>query len=370
MKRLVIFCGGYTVIETALYLITQNLRDRPITVVIVSTHPDLFKFFQIINEKVFDNKVEIIHFRGYQPKRAGANKIKKLLYLLPDIIKEKRHLKKLFTQNFADMEETEVYFSGKGFGTYAFYLLKKLSKTNRLVYVYSPDEVLPIEEFIPTNLTDLADLMINKLIYGFGITMGRLSYTHFPCLPDKFLKREVAETIDHAARKRMLRNFDMSRFKEIFDVGNYSVIYYHQDLVKVGFVSNSNTFKKELTEIFNLLSKYFPENEVGLKYHPRSPGDKTVLKFGKIIEDFIPGEFLYNDNVKVYLSPFSFALANVENGLAVSVADLITLRDDETRNHLKEMLIQMSHSKILFPKSLDEFEKIVVKLCSRVSKRK
>jgi hypothetical protein len=370
MKRLVIFCGGYTTIETSLYLVTHNWRDRPITIVIVGAHPDLYKFFRIINERLFDNKIDIIHFEGYQPKRAGANKMKKLLYLLPDIIKEKRHLKRLFNQNFAELKEAEVFFSGKWFGTYAFYLLKKLSKTNRLVYVYSPDEVLPIEEFIPTNLTDLTDLMINKLIYGFGITMGRLSYTHFPCLPDKFLKREVAETIDHAARKKMLRNFDMSRFKEIFDVGNYSVIYYHQDLVQVGFVSNSNAFKKELTEIFNLLSKYFPENEVGLKYHPCSPSDKTMIKFGEVIEDFIPGEFLYNDNVRMYLSPFSCAITNVERGLAVSIADLITWRDDETKGQIKELMVQRGHYKILFPKSLDEFEKIVVKSCSEASKRK
>lgn len=370
MKRLVIFCGGYTTIETTLYLVTHNWHRRPVTIVIIGTHPDLFKFFRVINERLFDDEVDIIHFKGYQPKRAGANKMKKLLYLLPDIMKEKRHLKKLFNQNFAGLKEAEVYFSGRGAGTHAFYLLKKLSKTTRLVYVYAPDEILPIEEFIPTNLTDFADLVINKLIYGFEIVMGRLSYTHFPCLPDKFLKREVAETIDHAARKKMLRNFDMSRFKEIFDVGNYSVVYYHQDLVQVGYVSNSDTFKKELTEIFNLLSKYFPENEVGLKYHPCSPGDKTVLKFGKIIEDFIPGEFLYNNKVKVYLSPFSCAIANVENGLAVSIVDLITFRDDETRNQLKELLIKRSRSEISFPKTFDEFEKIVVKSCSGISKRK
>jgi len=157
---------------------------------------------------------------------------------------------------------------------------------------------------------------------------------------------------------------DLSRFKEIFDVGKYSVIYFHQDLLQEGYISNGDTFRRELAEIFNILSKYFPENRVARKYHPCYPGDKSMVTYGEVIEDFIPGEFLHNDNVKMYLSLFSCALANVERGLAVSIADLITFRDDETREQLKEMVIGMSRSEILFPKSLDEFEEILMKLCS------
>jgi len=62
------------------------------------------------------------------------------------------------------------------------------------------------------------------------------------------------------------------------------------------------------------LSKYFPENEIARKYHPHSPGDKTMIKTGDVLPDFIPAEFLYNDNVKIYLSLFSGSIANVENG--------------------------------------------------------
>ncbi|MFC1903338.1 hypothetical protein ACFLW9_00415 [Chloroflexota bacterium] len=361
MKRLVIFCGAYTTIETTLYLVTHNWCHRPVTIVIIGTLTDLYKFFQIINEKLFNNKINIIHFKGYQPRRARANKIKRLLYLLPDIVKEKQYLKKLFDKNFAGLKEAEVYFSGKGSGTRIFYLLKKLCKANRLVYMHCPGEELTIEEFTPTNLIDFADLIINKIIYGFEIVMGRLPYTHFPCIPDKFLKREVAETIDHTARNEMLRDFDLNRFKEIFAFDNeYRVIYFHQDLVDGGYVPDRDTFKRELTEIFNVLSKYFLENEVAIKHHPSYPGDKTVIEFGEVIDDFIPGEFLYNDKVKMYLSPISAALANVEKGLAVSIADLITFRDDKTRNQLKEHLMRMSRSQIVFPRSLDEFEKLLI----------
>ena len=93
-----------------------------------------------------------------------------------------------------------------------------------------------------------------------------------------------------------------------------------------------------------------------------------VVDTGEVIEDFIPGEFLYNDNIRMYLSLFSCTIANVEKGLAVSLADLITFRDDETREQLRKMLLRMSRSEILFPKSLDEFERILIKLCSNERK--
>jgi len=81
---------------------------------------------------------------------------------------------------------------------------------------------------------------------------------------------------------------------------------------------------------------------VARKYHPCYPGDKTTVKYGEVIGDYIPGEFLHNDNAKIYISIFSLAIAYMERGLAVSIADLITFRDDETREQFRDMLLRMS----------------------------
>jgi hypothetical protein len=156
----------------------------------------------------------------------------------------------------------------------------------------------------------------------------------------------------------MMKNFDFSQFR-IFDTDNYSIIYFDDGLIEGGYVRDREVFRRELSEIFNILAKYFPEKEIARKYHPGYGSDKTLIKIGDVLSDFIPAELLYNDNVKMYLSAFSFSLANVEKGLAVSLADLITLKDEETKNQLRQILITMSKSKILFPKSLDEFERIV-----------
>lgn len=364
MKQLLIFCEGYPQIENALYVATNNCQDRSITIAIPGSHPDLFRFFQVINERVFNNTIKLICYDIYQPRRGNSKGInmKKILLLPADIIMERRHLKSLFDRYFAELNDVEIFFSSKWFGTYSFYFLRRLSKTNTLVYIHDPAYVFPVDTSTPKNIRGLINLIIMKFIYDRDVVWGRIPHTEFPCIPDKFFEKNVDKVIGKDERDKMMKDFDLSRFKAVFDAVNYRVIYFHQDLVQDGYITDGDTFRRELAEIFNILSKYFPENEVARKYHPCYPGDKTTVEYGVVIEDYIPGEFLYNDNIEIYLSIFSCAIANVESGLAVSIADLITFRDDETREQFRDMLSRISRSEILYPKSLDEFEGILNKV--------
>lgn len=361
MKELVIYCGGYPEFKLTLYLATLNVPESSVTVIIPSTHPDLLKLFQTVNERLFFNKIKIVCHEIYRAQRARVKGIKKTLYVIPDIVRERRHLKRLLDRHFAGLAGAEVYFSGKACASDRFYLVNKLSRTNRLVHVSAPNDSYLIDESIPKNIVDLAELIVLKLIHGRDIVLGRIPYTKFPSITDKFIKKKAYRIIGLEERDKMLQNLDLGRFKEAFDIRSYSVIYFHDDLQQEGYISNADTFRTELSGIFNILRRHFPENEVARKYHPDYPGDKTMVSYGEVIDDFIPGEFLYSDSVKIYLSLFSCALANVEKGLAVSIANLITFRDNETREQLKAMLVGMGRSKILFPRSLDEFEEILVK---------
>lgn len=368
LKDSVIYCGGYPEVQLTLYLATHMSKDSSLTVIIPSTHPDLLRFFQVINEKLFRGKIKLVCHDRYPAKRANVKELKKLLYLIPDIVGERQYLKRFFHRYFAGLEGAEVYFTGRSWAEDRYYLVKKLSRKNRLVYAAAPNETYEIDDSIPTNIVDLVNLIILKLIYGRDIALGRIPFTKFAVVPDSFIKKEVDRFISLEERERMLKSLDLSRFKEVFHSGKYSIIYFHDDLHQEGYISDGDTFRKELAEIFNVVAKYFPEDQVARKYHPDYPGDKTMVAYGKALEDFIPGEFLYSDSVKIYLSLFSCALANVEKGLAVSIAELITFRDDKTRSQMKEMLIGMSRSPILFPKSLDEFEAIIARCAQSADK--
>ena len=361
MSQIVIFCESYGQIEYALQLVTQNWHDFPITLVIPG-HYDLFEFFKVINEKVFHDEVNLIYLEPYQPGRAKARGINKIPHVFPDIMKERRYLKEIWNKYFAELEGCEVFFFSRGFNGLTFYLVKKLSKRNRLVYVSLGSFLGPpyMSQYTPTNIVDLANLTILKLIYGYEVAVGKVSFIKgFLWMPDKFMEKEVDRAMERAEIDEMMKGFDLSPFR-VFDVGSYSVIYFDDGLIGVGYISDDDTFKQELTGIFDILGKYFPEKEIVVKYHPGYSGSETLLEVGDILPSFIPAELLYHENVKLYLGIFSRSIANVEKGLVISIADLISFKSDKIRNQLKEELIQVSKSKILFPKSQDEFERILI----------
>ncbi len=358
MSKVVIFGESYGQIEYVLHLVTQNWHDYPITLVIPGLY-DLFEFFKVINEKVFHSAINLIYLEPYQPGRARARGINKIPHVFPDIIRERRYLKEIWNKYFAELEGCEVYFLSRGFNGLKVYLVKKLSERNRLVYIYtqSPSRT---SKYTPANIFEWAKLAIWRLTYGRDAVMGRTPFIKgFLWMPDKFMEKAVQRVIDIAEVDKITKGFDLSPFR-VFDVGSYSVIYFDDGLIGIGYISDDDTFKRELTNIFSIVGKYFPEKEIAVKYHPGYSGSKTLLEVGDILPSFIPAELLYHENVKLYLGIFSRSIAHVDEGLVVSLADLISFKSDEISNKQKEELIQVSKSKILFPKSLDEFERILI----------
>jgi len=363
MSKIIIICTHYDVISVTLYLVTHNYPDHSITIVVPEKH-NLFKFFQAVNERMFHNSINLIFLEPYHTGRAASKgMIKKVVHIWPDIIKERRYLKEIFNKYFAELEGCEIFLPTRAPIGLLFYLLKKLSKRNKLVYISNDSpHVNQICTYIPTNINGLAYFIIRKLTYGLDIATGKIPVKEgFPCVPDKFMEKRVDRIIDWEEKNEMMKGFDLSQFK-IFDTSNYSVIYLDQPLMGIRYVTDGDTYRRELTEIFNVLSKYFPEKEIARKYHPNHDSDKTMIKVGDILPDFIPAELLYNENVRMYLGFFSTSLAHVRTGLAVSLLDLISLKNDKTRSLLKEYITQESRSEILFPKSLDEFERILVNI--------
>jgi hypothetical protein len=362
MNDALIFCQSYPQRENALYLVTRELAHRPVTIAVISNKA-LFKFFQAINDRVWQNRINIIFFEVYQGKAGKAlNRLKKAFPYLLNTVREKLYLRNIYYSYFANLKEVEVFFFGRCFDPYQFYMLKRLSKANRLVYMHDPSYVTLISKCNPNNLIDLVRYIRCKLLYGFDIMMSEVNYSKgVPCMPDKFLRTKVSQVIDREERDNLVKDFDLSAFR-VFDAGDYRVMYFHQDLVEDGYITDAGALRRELTEIFNVLTRHIPGSHIAYKYHPNFAGDRSIIEVGGVLPDWIPAEFLRNDNVKIYLSVFSLSIANLEKGVAISLLDLITLKDNQKKEELKEFLRQASRSEILFPKSLDEFEKIIISL--------
>ena len=358
MEGIVIFCGAYHQVKNALYVITQNHPKRPITIIIPTVVRDFFKLFNAFNERLFHNTLNLMQIELFQPKRAQARGLKRIFYILPDIIRERRHWKETFNKYLSEIEGCEVFFFDRGFNQFS--LVKNLTKRNRIVYISCyPTGTDPVQ-YTPRNIVDLVKLIIMKLIYGPYMSIAGYPHSEgFPNVSDRFMEKEVDSVIEGEERDEMMKDFHLSQFN-IFDTGNYRVIYFDSGLLGTPCLKDDNIHRRELAEVFAILIKYFPENEIALKYHPDRPEEKKkFIQIGNILPDFIPAELLYNDNIKMYLGICSSSLANVEKGLAVSIMDLISFRNDKMRNGMKEILLKMSRSEILFPKSLDDLEQIL-----------
>ena len=203
-----------------------------------------------------------------------------------------------------------------------------------------------------------------KLTYGFDIALGQFPalnpYTKgFAYIPDKVMRKEVDEVIDLNQTNKMLENFDLSPFR-VFSVGRHRVFYFDDGFIEFFHVADWDTYNRQLNEIFGIIGKHFPEEEIATKFHPGHPDSETRIKIGTLLPSFIPAEFLYNDDTEIYLSLCSTSIVNVEKGVAISIANLVTFNYDDIRESLKEDLINKSKSEILFPKTLEEFERILI----------
>jgi hypothetical protein len=357
--EVIIFCGSYPQIENTLHVAGLN-KDKRLTIV-VPGNADLHKFLLLLNERAFHGKLNIVFFEHYQGKRVSAKGINKAWHVIPDIIRERKYLREVYNTYFCGKEGAAIYFFGRAFDNYIFYFIRQLSKSNEIIYIPDPSyTTLKITLYRPWRPLDLSSLLIMKMIYGSDIAMGQISYLcGFTYMTDDFMKRRRIRTIHIDSRNEFTGKIDIAR---TLGINNYEVIYYDHNLIDEGLVLDRVVLKEEMGKIFQVLKKHFPESRIARKYHPGYPADKTLIEVGDILPDFIPGELFYSDNVKVYLSFFSTALANVEKGTAISLADLITFRSEEIKRKLKETLIQRSKSTITFPKSLQELEDILKSL--------
>ncbi len=63
-SRIVLLCESYPSIAYTIYRLEQEDSEVPITIFFPSLQ-DLYTLFQVINEKVFNNKIELISYPQY-----------------------------------------------------------------------------------------------------------------------------------------------------------------------------------------------------------------------------------------------------------------------------------------------------------------
>ena len=161
-KNIVIFCESYSSLAYTLYCLT-NENGYTTATIFIPVLEDLFHLMEDLNEYVFDNKLNIVYYKNYVPRWTQRNGMKRLLYIVPDIIAERRYLRQFFNSYFARVENADIMFPSPGYNGAKIYVLKRLSKKNRLVFV-DPGGPLYMGKYFPRSIRDIAVLMIYKMV--------------------------------------------------------------------------------------------------------------------------------------------------------------------------------------------------------------
>ena len=170
-----------------------------------------------------------------------------------------------------------------------------------------------------------------------------------------FIKKKVDKIISISERENMINSLHIDKYN-IWNKEEFSVLFFGHNALNIR--SSKTEFEKSLNEVFNILCKYFKENKIASKYHPGRKND-TITTRGVILDDYIPSEFLYSNSTKLYISIYSSSLASIDNGVVISLIDLIANKDSKHKEEVKKRLIDMSKVQIKFPSTFGDFEKIV-----------
>lgn len=364
-NRRVILCESYASIAYVLYKYENEKVDAPVTV-FITTLEDLYRLFQVLNEKVFDNSLELIFYPKYKQRWAEAKGIKKLLYILPDALGERRYLRQFYNKHFGQLKGADVFFPSPGYSGAKIYILGKLSKRNRIIYINPGPPYMA--GYFPRNLKEMLLLFLYKILYGRNVQLGQYPPEDpwskgFALARDSFMRRSVDSVIDWSDRDAIMENFPWEKYS-VFDTGEHKVIYFHQDWVD-RYVPDRDMFSRELNDVLNVVMRYYPEKEIARKYHPQHEFNKDVIEVGDEIPIYIPAELLYNDRVEVYLGISSTAITNVRGGQSISLLKIISLNDESIRNRFIERLVNNSRTEILFPESLEELDEILARISGK-----
>ncbi len=266
-------------------------------------------------------------------------------------------------------EISDVFFSSKEYTSNAFYFLNKFIKKSNVIHIPDPGcDVYNMTDRKPKNIKEVIKLLIIKLLYGKNLVYGysgkEINFPLFTKISENYCNKNIDINVSIEERIDSLKNFDLNKYYSLGDK-TYKILYFDKDFVRDG-LCEENQYQLEIKKIFNLLSEFVSDFEVGKKYKPSKSSlhNKERIKFGEIINDFFPAETLYHKNVDIYLGMTSHALANIEDGNVISLVKLISYLDPIKKvRHIENQELR-AKTKIHYPETISELRLLIKKFLS------
>ena len=235
-------------------------------------------------------------------------------------------------------------------------MINRLRSKNKVIFI--PDKAadgLPLKNKFPTNTRDFVKSIIYKLIYSSKASLITIEHEKTTFISNRHLNMLTDKIIGKNQRDLELNKIDLASFN-LFTDKKYEILYLGHNAYNIR--SSKKDMIETLQKVYDIVLQYFPKEKVGYKLHPGRENDIS-MEFGCEIEDYIPAEFLFNEYVKIYITPYSSAISNMNDKLCISLIDLIPTKNHRLKEYIKGRLNNMSIGKLHFPKTLIDFEKLM-----------
>ncbi len=312
----------------------------------------------MLNEKYYSGRLKIIFLESYKEQKALQSKLNFNKSYFRKIYNERQYLNKLYINYFINVKNKKIYFFSRHYIGYSLGMIERLRLCNEVIYI--PDSAadgLPTKNKFPTNFKDIIRLFIYKLIFSSKTSLITIEHEKTTFISNKHLNILTDRIIKRKNRDSRLKEINLMNFN-LFPEKKYDVLYFGHNALNVR--SSREDMEKTLEDVYNILLKHFPKEKIAYKLHPGRDNDLS-MKFGDKIASYIPAEFLINNNVKIYITPYSSALSQVKNQLCISLIDLIPTQNERLKKYIKNRIKKMSVGKLHFPKTYTEFEMIIQK---------
>lgn len=297
--------------------------------VIVMGNPDLHDLF----EKLFGDSIVLRLYNNKDFSISG----------------ERQALEDFWDTNLSFIKNKDIYWMGQGWNGPLFHYLEKLAPKNKLFYISRGDTQLRRPNWWNPKLW--VKLLVTKYRYGKHVTLGKFGQdTEVVMLPEKYLREvDIVEA----------KEADLDRYKSSFYPGKPKVYFMFEDLYEIGEVEDKKTYRYLLWAIQHIIQSHYEDKDILVTYHPNVSNDESLMDIGRTLPKYTPSELLFSDSVEFYIGQCSSGLANLTEGIAISVLDLLNLSSEESKKGIKERLVARQKTTILFPQTFGELEDIL-----------
>jgi hypothetical protein len=311
-------------------------RDRD-DFIIVTPQENLNKLFTLIY-----GESHVIYIQPFK----SQSLIEKLLFLPRWFLYRKSTLARL-----AFINGSTIYFFFVAFGLNESWLIKKLSRSNKIIY----NPIIDISNWKKImNVKIFLKKLYIYLIYRIIVSPKQLGNSAYWTVSETFLKQTKAEITDLKVDKKLVSKAIKSKLDR--PEGN-KILYITGGVVEENYVDQEEFTAKSDSLITNL-----GESNILLKIHPRYKGlyskENSILQ----IPGFIPINLML-DQFRIvigYSSAVLFEAAN-NGSLSISLLDYYKELDSIKKKAHKDYLSQNLNrqSVIHYPKTITEIKDII-----------